>query len=619
MSGTHAAAGSQAADALYQERADGFNRECAALEARRRRALIGLVVLLVVALAALRVAVSLESSALAIAGPLLLLPAVGCGLIWWLLGGRLHRAAGLAEVNEEARGRLSLAWDDLPLRHTIRAGAEHPFATDLDLFGRASIFHRIEGCTTPVGEAVLAGWLMEGADAGAIGVRQQAVTELAPMVDLRQAIALHARDVGADGPDPAPFLLWAEESRPLLHPALIWAARGSPIAGWSFLVAQLAGLVSAPIWIGFVLVNLVILQLAGGRAVGAPQALWEQQRTLRPYARILDLLTHPTFQSTALRRIQGMIDDGRTNAARELGRLRLAARLSFPMSSEFYWAAQALFLLDVNVVGVADRWRSRNGRRVRGWIEAMGEAEALAALAVLAHDHPDWTMPAIDARTTTVQAAGLGHPLIPAAVRVVNDVEIGPPGTFLFVTGSNMSGKSTLLRTVGVNLMLAYAGAPVCATALRAPPARLWTAMRVQDSLARGESYFFAEVLRLKALVDAARCTTAGTDRRFVYLIDEIFQGTNSVERRIAGRRILRELLRLGAIGAVSTHDLSLAEGGSLAHAARSVHFTETVVESGGGPAMTFDYRLRPGIATSTNALRVLEMVGLDLGDDPDD
>jgi DNA mismatch repair ATPase MutS len=242
--------------------------------------------------------------------------------------------------------------------------------------------------------------------------------------------------------------------------------------------------------------------------------------------------------------------------------------------------------------------------------------EALAALAGLAHDNPDWVFPDLSRAADSFAARGLGHPLLPAETRVVNDVEVGPAGTFLLVTGSNMSGKSTLLRAIGVNAVLAGAGGPVCAAACRLPPVALWTSVRVQDSLERGVSYFMAELQRLKLVVDAADRQAASGGPPVLYLLDEILQGTNTAERQIAARRIIAHLVARGAIGAVSTHDLALADAPELANAARAVHFTDTIGDAAGAPTMSFDYRLRPGVATTTNALRLMELVGLKLEED---
>ena len=191
-------------------------------------------------------------------------------------------------------------------------------------------------------------------------------------------------------------------------------------------------------------------------------------------------------------------------------------------------------------------------------------------------------------------------------------MEIGPPGTFLLVTGSNMSGKSTLLRAVGANVVLAQAGGPVCAEGLSLPPLELWTSMRVEDSLVEGVSLFMAELQRLREVVDAARKSRSDREgRHLLYLLDEVLQGTNTAERQIAARQILRHLLEEGALGAVTTHDLTLADAPDLRERARAVHFREEVHRAGGEPSLSFDYRLRPGLATSTNALELMEIVGL--------
>jgi DNA mismatch repair ATPase MutS len=255
-----------------------------------------------------------------------------------------------------------------------------------------------------------------------------------------------------------------------------------------------------------------------------------------------------------------------------------------------------------------------SGAHARDWLAALGEAEALSALATLAYDNPRWVIPELiehgDAR---IDARSLGHPLLSARMRVSNDIAVGPPGTFVLVTGSNMSGKSTLLRAIGTNVVLAQAGGPVCADEMQLTPVDVWTSIRIDDSLEAGVSLFMAELRRLKRIVDAAR--DPARPRPLLYLLDEILHGTNTAERRIAARRVVNHLVQAGAIGAVTTHDLTLAEDPSLDAAAQRVHFTERFETRDGVTAMTFDYRLRPGLATSANALKLLAMIGL--GDDP--
>jgi DNA mismatch repair ATPase MutS len=221
-------------------------------------------------------------------------------------------------------------------------------------------------------------------------------------------------------------------------------------------------------------------------------------------------------------------------------------------------------------------------------------------------------MPVVHDRSeSTIVARQLGHPLIADDDRVPNDVEIGPAGTFVLVTGSNMSGTSTLLRAVGVNITLAQAGGPVCASRLRMPPVGLATSMRIRDSLANGVSFFLAELRRLKQIVDQSR-DSQHDSQLLVYLLDEVLQGTNSAERHIAVSRVIGHLVEHGSIGMVSTHDLELAKSPTLAAACRTVHFRESITGRHGNEQMTFDFILRPGLATTTNALKLLEFVGLD-------
>jgi DNA mismatch repair ATPase MutS len=275
-----------------------------------------------------------------------------------------------------------------------------------------------------------------------------------------------------------------------------------------------------------------------------------------------------------------------------------------------YFLIQLAVLWDFHILAWLEVWQRRWRTRAPQWLAAIGQIEAFASLASAAYNHPEWTYPTVDPAAKQLRARDLGHPLLPNERRVCNDVEIGPPGTFLLVTGSNMSGKSTLLRSLGVNVLLAQAGGVVCAREMVLPPLDVETSMRVADSLADGVSFFLAELVRLKQIVDRA-ASDAGSQRCLLYLLDEILQGTNSRERRLAVLRVIGHLLDQGAIGAVSTHDLELAACPELRDACRVVHFRETLSTDARGRKMSFDYKLHPGLAPTTNALLLLEMVGL--------
>jgi hypothetical protein len=292
-------------------------------------------------------------------------------------------------------------------------------------------------------------------------------------------------------------------------------------------------------------------------------------------------------------------------------RLHRLSRLLDTVASRrnpLYAPVAFILLLDFHLAWMLDRWRAASGTAARRWLEALGTWEALSALATVAHDHPDWGW-AVPTQEAVLRATALGHPLLPPGTCVRNDVTVGPPGTFLLVTGSNMSGKSTLLRALGANAVLAGAGAPVCATALSLPRLRIRTCMRVDDSLAEGVSLFMAELLRIRAIVEDADGSSDGG--RVLYLLDELLHGTNTAERRVAARAVIRHLLARDALGAVSTHDLTLAQAPDLEAVAVAVHFRESVEREGGRTRLGFDYRLRPGVATTRNALKLLDAVGL--------
>lgn len=526
---------------------------------------------------------------------------------------RRRRYEELVNINEEAGQRLAHAWDDLPLRHEVPREPDHPYAADLDIFGRASLSHLLDSVTTSLGGSTLSRWLRQPAPPETARERQVAIAELAPLADLRDELVLRDRLVAGDRPDPEPFLQWAEGERWLTkRPGLLWAARISPVLLVISFLAQLAGYTSYPIWIIFFTANILLNELLGRPAQRILSQITGQRETMfGHYADRFQIVSEAPFRAPMLQRLQADLRTGGIPAHQHLRRLHRLVTLVIPGSAIIHWLVQSVTLWDVHVLAALERWQDTAGDQARAWLAALSEIEALAALAVLAHDNPDWAFPDLDPDAESLAARDLGHPLLPRAVRVLNDVEVGPPGTFLLVTGSNMSGKSTLLRALGVNVVLAQAGGPVCASALRLPAVDLWTSMRIQDSLAMGVSYFMAELQRLKQIVDAARRNHEGAEITTLYLLDEILQGTNTIERQIAARRIIRCLVDLGAIGAVSTHDLTLADGDELAAVAHSTHFTETISTDPAAPAMSFDYKLHPGISTSSNALHLMKLIGL--------
>jgi len=524
-----------------------------------------------------------------------------------------HRA--LAAVCEEGTARAERRWDRLPVTPAAAPDPGHPYAGDLGVVGRASLLQLVGPVGPSTGAPTLLRWLLAPAPADVVRARQAAVAELAPLTGFREELAARARLAGRGrAGDVERFLQWAEAEPWLAGRPALRAARWALPAFWAALGGLVAqGLVPAGAFALALLAGVLVSASAGRRVLRLLGTAAPGSASFRLYAEQLTLAVRPPLRAPELARLQGVFMGGGSPAALHLRRLRRAldaAELRY--SPLLHAVVNVLTAWDLHVLATLERWQRRAGRQARAWFVALGELEAIAALATLQHDHPDWTLPELDERADRVEGEALGHPLLAPAACVRNDVVVGPPGTFLFVTGSNMAGKSTLLRAIGANTVLAQAGGPVCARRLRLPPVALLTSMRVSDSLEEGLSFFMAELMRLKSVVEAARQARPVGGCRALYLLDEILQGTNSAERQVAARRILEHLLAEDAIGAVSTHDLGLAETPALQPAARPVHFRETLAGGGdGAPVMTFDYVLRPGPATSANALALVRMMGL--------
>lgn len=526
--------------------------------------------------------------------------------------GHLRRAQLMADFNREGIARVERRWSDLPRPFSPPVPRNHDYADDLDLHGRASLVHLTGVCGTAPGRSTLWSWLLAPADADTIASRQEAVCEMAGAFDFRDRIAAEARLMDGDSmEDVEDFLRWCESPDPLSGRTwLRSAAILLPPVNLAAIILYSLGMVPTAAVAWPLLLSALVMVPAWKAINRACAEADDGESGVRHYGSLLGLLADSPLDSRYVADLRQRLGAGTKPAHREIATLRRLLDMAEVRRSPLFHIPLALVLLwDVHVLAALERWKRRCGARVRTWLDVVGEAEALAALAALAADHPDWTMPTLDAEATTMSGRALGHPLLAPELCVPNDVEVGPAGSFLLVTGSNMSGKSTLVKAAGLNVVLAQAGAPVCAEALRIPPLRVVTSMQVTDSLADGVSFFMAGLQRLRQVVDAAEEAGTAPGPGVLYLLDEILQGTNSAERRIAARAVLRRLLRSGAIGAVTTHDLSLADAEDLNARAIPVHLTESIGD--GNEGLTFDYRLRTGIATSTNALRLLQLVGL--------
>jgi hypothetical protein len=521
--------------------------------------------------------------------------------------------ATLARVNEEAAARVGRDWNALPPANTGGPGPGHAYAHDLDIFGHASLCQLLGSVGTDAGRATLAGWLTRSAPPDAIRLRQRAVAELAPLEREREEFAALGRIV-----EPAQRALdglyeWAETGPWFIaHAWAPWAIRLLAAVLLGLVVAHIAGVIDRALWLYPLGVSAILMAVFGRRIAKTYTRVFSRSRLVSHHAALFARIGEATFTSPSLKALQEDLRRSGLTASREMAKLSFIEQFAdLRLVTLLHPLITLVTLWDFHVLVELERWQARAAPHLRRWFGALGEFDALSALAWLRHDNPEWAFPEIDEASSQLVARQLGHPLIPGDRRVPNDVIVGPPGRFLMVTGSNMSGKSTLLRAIGANVVLAQAGAPVCAMRLTLPPLAVFTSMRVQDSLEEGVSYFMAALQRLKFVVSAARAVGPG-EPMVLYLLDEILQGTNTAERQVAVRRIVHHLLTLRVIGAVTTHDLELAASEDLTAVCDTVHFSEGVEHQDDGLRLSFDYTLKPGVATSRNALKLLRSVGLE-------
>jgi hypothetical protein len=487
----------------------------------------------------------------------------------------------------------------------------HLYANDLDLFGHGSLFELLSVARTRAGETKLAGWLTSPAGPTEIASRQEAVAEFVPLLDLRETLAMAGTDVAA-GVHEGELVSWAE-APPLLTP--LWARWVAAAMTASVIVTAAIFLSGGP---------EVPLQFALALQVGYA---WPLQRRVEralhraaAAARDLDILGHllgqleqQDFRTPRLQSLRHAIDTGDGRASSAIHALHQLVELHDWQHNLIFLIVSIPFLWGTHLAWAIEAWRARHGRHIRGWLDAVAEFEALSSLSAFSFEHPRDPFPAIvtsEPSSAVFDAADLGHPLLAAARCVRNDVRLDESIRLLVVSGSNMSGKSTLLRTVGINAVLAQAGAPVRAASLRLSPLRIGATLRIQDSLQEGRSRFYAEITRVRALAEVA-----GGPTPLLFLLDELLHGTNSHDRLVGASGVLRSLLNRGAIGLVTTHDLALTSiARALAPRAVNVHFEDRFE----GGEIHFDYRMKTGPVTRSNAIALMRAVGLDVPGEAD-
>ena len=520
--------------------------------------------------------------------------------------GEIKRLERAVKFYQRGLARLDDKWAGTGEIGEQFADKSHPYAEDLDLFGQGSLFELLSIARTKTGEEKLAAWLLAPASADEIRARQAAVEELREQLDLREDLALLGAELRAgvqteeiEGWGQAAAVFTAQQLRALPVVALVIGVLTlTAVIGWLVYDHRFPALAA-------LLAEMIFYSLYRQRVSKTIATVERPSRDLNLLSEILARLEQESFTSPKLVQLRASLDTAGLPPSQQIAKLDKLIQTLDSTKNQFFAPIAFLLLIPAQLALAIERWRQTTGSHIPQWLDAVGEIEALNALANFAYEHPQYPFPEIVEHETCFDDESLGHPLIAAANCIRNDVQLGMPLQLLIVSGSNMSGKSTLMRTVGINTVLALAGAPVCARRLRVSRLAIGASIHILDSLQSGASRFYAEITRLKQVVEL----TNG-DWPLLFLLDEILSGTNSHDRRIGAEAVVRSLIERHAIGLVTTHDLALTRiTESLTERATNVHF-EDHLENG---RMIFDYKMHSGVVQKSNALELMRAVGLDV------
>jgi hypothetical protein len=517
----------------------------------------------------------------------------------------LEKAKRAVSYYDRALARIENRWIGTGAQGERFRDPKHCYADDLDLFGRGSLFELLSTARTLAGERILADWLLAPGSREDAIARQTAVAELRDRIDLREDLALMGEEVRAAIDDRA-LQEWGERPRVVFFPGARVIAPFLTAAAVVTLPLFLGQILSLRWFLGAIFLEVVFGFWVRASAIKVVASASTPAHELELLGGLLARIERESFTSPALAALRASIEVEGYVASRQIYRLQRLVHHLYSARNQFFAPIAAPLLWTSQFAMAVESWREHCGPQIGKWMAAVGEFEALCSLASFAYERPQPALPELlETSEPVFEAQALAHPLIPPAEAIGNDVALGGQTRLWIVSGSNMSGKSTLLRAVGLNTVLAWAGAPVTATRLRVSRLSIGASMRANDSVIDHRSRFYAEISRLRDVVDLAR---AG--RPTLFLLDELLSGTNSHDRRIGAEALIRGLVERGAIGMVTTHDLALADiASALDGRASNVHFEDHLE----GGEIRFDYRLRPGVVARSNALALMRAVGLEV------
>jgi len=515
---------------------------------------------------------------------------------------RLERERRTVRFYERAVARMEDRWMGAGEQGERFRNPNHIYADDLDLFGKGSLYELLCTSRTRSGEDQLAAWLLSPAAPESVILRQGAVDELAPRIDLREELALLGEDVQA-GLHAEKVSEWGQ-CRPVNFPPglHIWAALLSAGTILS-LIGYFAGFAGRVPLLVFVLVQMGVSLALRPRIKPVVEGVELPSHDLGLLSEMLNRIEREPVQTPLLLDLKNRLETQGLPASKQIAVLERYATWLEWSHNEFFKPFAAILMWSTHLAVAIEAWRSKSGPAIPAWIAAAGEFEALGALACYRYEHSSDVFPELSSGPALFEAEQIGHPLLPDQHCVRNDISFGSQLPLVIISGSNMSGKSTMLRTVGLNTALAWSGAPVRARRLVISPVQVGASIRVQDSLQDGRSRFYAEITRLRQIVDL---TTGKLP--VLFLLDELLSGTNSHDREIGAEAIVRSLIERGAIGFLTTHDLALAHiASSVTPPGVNVHFVDTIEDG----KLHFDFHLHPGVVERSNALELMRSVGL--------
>ena len=539
-------------------------------------------------------------------------------MLSWHRAVRRHRDLNrhLVTLNTDEQQRLD--------RHFTRpetglafAPADHAYAHDLDVFGKHSLFRLLNRTHTHDGAARLANYLLHPAQPHLIFLRQQAVHALKPYIDWRQDFEATAMLNEKIGLSTSGLRTWATGNTPL--PGWINIARFIlPIVMLALFISWVMGYVPGLTVFVALAVHGAVLSSLKETTKQVSEQTYEIAQSLSDFADLFRFVERAPGESVLLTDLRKQLQSGQTTASAAIGQLaRLVENFNFRRNPYFYLFVGLPSLWDAHYLVALNRWRAQHGPVLADWFAALAEAEALNSLAGFAHAHPEYAQPELlEDESVHIDAQQVAHPLIPPGRAVANSLAFDGSGNTILITGSNMSGKSTFLRTVGLNVVLAQAGAVVAAKRFICSPVQVYTSMRTQDSLEENTSSFYAELKRLRTLIQLTQKDQSDpieampkANLPILYFLDEILKGTNSADRHKGAEALIRQLHRTKASGFVSTHDLELGQLGESVDFVKNYHFRSDIHEG----KVTFDYHLRPGICQSFNASQLMQAIGIEL------